>query len=70
MKLISTRKTFHFDDASGYAFDVVAEDTGRGWTATVTMRASGLVTAERAVDALGHSAEQFLRQLRRDTEGT
>lgn len=67
MNLISTRKVFHFEDASGYAFDVVAEDTGRGWTATVTMRASGLVTVEDAVEALAPAAEQFLRQLGRES---
>lgn len=70
MNLVSTRKVFHFEDASGYGFDAVAENTGRGWTATVTMRASGLVTAEDAVRALEPAAEQFLRQLRRNTEVT
>lgn len=68
MNLVSTRKTFHFEDASGYAFDVVAEDTGHGWTASVTMRAGVYVTAEDAVRCVGRSAEEFLRQLRRDGE--
>lgn len=63
MKLVATRKVFHFEDESGYAFDVVAEETpGRGWTATVTMRAGGYITAEDAVRRVAETARAFIQQ--------
>lgn len=65
MKLVATRKAFHFEDASGYAFDVEAEETpGRGWKATVTMMTGGYLTAEDAVRRLAESAKEFIRQVK------
>lgn len=64
MKLVATRKTFHFEDASGYAFDVVAEQGPSGaWSAAVTMRTCGFGTAEKAVAHLTSSAKAFTRQV-------
>lgn len=69
MKLVATRKAFHFEDESGYTFDVEAEETpGRGWKASVTMRTGGYVTAEDAVRHLTSSAKAFIRQVEEDTE--
>lgn len=64
MKLKATRQEYEFKDRSGYRFTVIAEETpGRGWSATVTMRAHGLVSTDAALDALRPPVEQFLRQL-------
>lgn len=64
MKLTATRKTFHFENESGYSFDVEAEERpGRGWTATVTIRAGGYVTAEDAVRRVAETARAFIGQV-------
>lgn len=69
MKLVATRKTFHFEDESGYWFDVEAEETqGCGWKASVTIRASGYITAEDAVRRVAESAKELVRQAEEDQE--
>jgi hypothetical protein len=69
MKLVATRKVFRFEDESGYAFDVTAEETpGEGWSATVTMQTTGYKTPEHAVRNLVPGAQQFIRQVREGVE--
>lgn len=65
MKLKSTRLECRFEDASGYAFDVVAtRDPETGWSASVEFSAHGWGAAEDAVRHLRHAAEAFLHQLK------
>lgn len=65
-KVIS--KTYTFSDPSGYGFTIEAtndpEFGGSGWTAVVTLTASGFSSAEDAVRHVALSAEAFLRQLK------
>lgn len=64
MKLTATRKTYQFKNESGYSFEVTAEEVpGEGWRAYVTMRTSGLHTADAAVSHLLHTAKAFVRQV-------
>lgn len=66
MKLTATELTYEYADASGYKFEVYVskdEKTG-GWTAHVSMHATGLVSPEAAIEHVGLSAKAFLRQLK------
>jgi len=73
MKLTPTKviNEYRLNDSSGYRYVVVAElIPERGWTATVTMRCEGLITAEDAVEGLKDSAEFFLKHLAKLEKGT
>lgn len=65
MELKATRREYHFEDESGYAFDVLAEEhPDRGWSATVTMRTGGYMSAEDAIRRLTETADTFVKQVK------
>jgi len=67
-ELKATRKEFELVDASGYRFRIVAEQATEGdrigaWSATLTIKSSGFVSDEAAINFLRAPAQHFLRML-------